>query len=175
MNRGRRIIRAVLVATVAGLVLAACVPKTSPPPPPAVDCSNVSASPYTYSEVVENCHNKYRTYKLDKANASAGNKALSLANSLSSCSSLSNSSHTPGATLLAQYPGSTSVGENLYCWQGSACPPIANAASSAMNAWIKSTGHKANLDNFAGAWVNAAATCNTAKRMYVAVAQFHKP
>ena len=172
MKLGHRIIRAALVAPVAVIGLAACVPKTSPAPA-SVNCDGIAG---TYSQVVEACHNRYRTYKLDTTNPSAGNHALNLVNSMSSCSGLG-TKHTPGPTLLAQYPGSTGVAENLFCWQGGAnnCPPTTNAASTAMNAWIKSAGHKANLDNFAGAWVNAAAACSQAKGLYIAVAQFHKP
>jgi hypothetical protein len=128
------------------------------------------------SGAIEWCHLTYASFNLDGTNTSAQALADNLAATMPSCSNLG-SRHTPGATLLAQYPGSLGVGENLYCLgQGAGnCPSPTFGATKAMNAWLASPGHSANIHGFIGKWVNAAAACNPATGLYFGVAQFHKP
>ena len=165
----RRVTRTVIALPIAALALSACV---SGPAPSSVSCDGIVAK--FNSPVVEQCHNRYRPYKMDVSSSAAQQKANSLASSLTSCANLSNY-HTAGGTLLALYGGATSVGENLYCYgSGAGCPSATFGATKAMNGWLSSTGHKANLDRFAGAWVNAGAACG-GSGLYFAVAQFHAP
>ena len=167
----RRIAR-ILILPLAALLLSACVPRTGSAPA-SVSCDGIAGG---HTWVLETCHNRYRAYKQDTSSAAAQALANWLAANLTSCSNLG-AYHSSGSALLAAYPGSTAVAENLYCYGGPAgvCPTATFGATKAMNAWIASAGHKANLDNFAGSWVNAAVGCNQARGLYFGVAQFHKP
>ena len=182
-NRRRRV-AGIMLMPVAALVIGACAPKPAPPPPapppppPTVSCTVGG----TLSDAVEQCHLKYKAYSLDTANVSAQDKADSLIDMTpSQCSSSLGAFHTPGSTLIAQYPGSSAVAENLQCqyFSNGNCSGATFGATTAMNKWLASAGHKANLDNFAGKSVNAAAACrsvaNGGTGVYIAVAQFHSP
>ena len=180
--RGRRTVASLAFVALAAGVLAACAP-APPPPPPAVTISCTVSG--TLSDAVEACHQKYKGFTLDTSST----KAQDLANSLigmtpGQCSSILESFHSGlggRPTLGSQYPSASSASENLYCWYSSTgnCPNATMGASNAMNGWIKSPGHKANLDSILSVSVNAAAVCNPVSRggtgVYVAVAQFHNP
>ncbi len=172
MSKLRRVTSITVVLPIAALLLSACVPRTGAAPA-AVNCDGIAGG---HTWVLETCHNRYKAYKQDTTSPASQNLANWLAANLTSCSNLG-AYHSSGGALLAAYPGATSVGENLYCYGGApgTCPTASFAATKAMNAWIASPGHKANLDNFAGTWVNAAAACNHARGLYFGVAQFHKP
>ncbi|MBM3670627.1 MAG: CAP domain-containing protein [Actinobacteria bacterium] len=170
MQRRRRIVVAALALTLV-LGAAACKPKPAPAPPPLPPVLNCFDSG-TGALTIAQCHINYATYSIDP-NPFAQTVAATIAAS-GTCANLG-SKHTPGATLLAVYAGATSVGENLFCsWTSSGiCPSNAQGATSALNGWLNSPGHKANMDGFAGASVVGGAACNAG--VYVAVAQFHRP
>jgi uncharacterized protein YkwD len=128
---------------------------------------------------LEQCHLKYRAYTLDSASSFAEDRASYIAARITqgTCASTIAWYHVSGSTLLGAYPGSSAVAENLHChyYSGTtSCSSPTLGATKAMNAWLASPGHKANLDAFAGKSVNAAAACS-ADGVYVAVAQFHNP
>jgi hypothetical protein len=159
---------------IAAIVLGACGPAPAPAPAPTVACDNTAS---TMGAAVEQCHLKYRSYSIDTTNSYAQTTALYISNFLSrsACSTSLASYHNTGTALLNAYRPSTMVAENLYCsyFSSGACPSAQLGATQAMNGWLKSPGHKANMDNFAGKWVNGGAVCNPYTGVYVAVAQFH--
>ena len=164
----RRLARTLIAVPIAAVALSACVPSA---PAPTISCDGING---TYSLVLEWCHTRYHSYKLDGSSPAAQNLADYLAATMTSCSNLG-TKHSTSAQLRAAYPSATSIAENLFCWSGGACPTAQAGAASAMNAWVRSSGHRQNLDSFAGQWVNAAAQCNSTRHIYFGVAQFHKP
>ena len=169
MLHWRRAAAAVVLLPVAALVLTACLPP--PPPPVTVSCGDAG----TAGGSVAVCHLSYTSYMIDP-NPFAQQVADSIASSGATCANLA-ARHTPGPTLLAAYAGASSVGENLYCQTSGpgTCPSNAQGATNAVNAWLASPPHRANMDGFAGAWVVGGAACNPATGYYFAVAQFHRP
>ena len=178
-TRHRRKLAGLVILPVAAMALAACSPKPPPPPPPTVSCTVDG----TLSQAVEACHLKYRAYRLDTTSngAEATVQRILATITAAQCSSSLASFHTPGSTLLGYYPGKTSASENLYCMYYSTgqCPSATLGATKAMNAWLASPGHKANMDSILSPSVNAAAGCvptsSGGRGVYVAVAQFHNP
>lgn len=151
----------------------------------------VPACTSTLSSAVEQGHLTMtgNTYTIDTARAAAQNKACSLIGmTRSQCLSALETFHTNGSTLQNQYGGpGVSVAENLFCMDYPStgnCPSATIGADYAFNGfagdvgWMGSAGHRANIDNFDGAGVNAAAVCRPASQggtgVYVAVAQFFR-
>jgi len=165
---GRRFAGLLLVVPVAALALAACGPTPAPAPPPHVPCYDVG----TAGATIAACHLNYATYTIDP-NPFAQQVADSIA-VLHTCANLG-AHHTASSTLHAVYPAATSIGENLYCqWSSSgACPSNGDGATNAINAWLNSPPHRANMDGFVGASVVGGASCSAG--YYIAVAQFHRP
>ncbi len=176
----RRRLAGFVILPVAALALAACAPKPAPPPPPPPTVSCTVGG--TLSQAVEACHQKYRMYNLDSSsNGAEATVARILATvTPSACSSSLASFHTSGATLMSYYPGASSASENLYCMYSSTgqCPSATLGATKAMNGWLASPGHKANMDSILSPSVNAAAGCVASPGgtgVYIAVAHFHNP
>ncbi|MSO78242.1 MAG: hypothetical protein EXQ79_01380 [Acidimicrobiia bacterium] len=177
--RHRRKLAGLVMLPVAALALGACAPKPAPPPPPPPTVSCTVGG--TLSEAVEACHTNYRAYNLDTANngAEATVARILAAITPTSCSSALASFHSSGATLMGYYPAASSGSENLYCmyFSNGQCPSAALGATKAMNGWLASPGHKANMDSILSLWVNAAAGCvptaSGGSGVYIAVAQFH--
>ena len=181
MARNRRKLAGLVVLPVAALALAACAPKppAPPAPPPTVNCTVDG----TLSQAVEACHSNYRAYRLDASSNGAEATVARILSTItpSQCSSSLGGYHTSGGTLMSYYPGATSASENLYCMYYSTgqCPAATLGATKAVNGWLASPGHKANMDSILSPSVNAAAGCvptsSGGRGVYVAVAQFHNP
>lgn len=179
-TRNRRKLAGLVVLPVLALVLAACAPKPPPPPPPPITVSCTTGG--TLSQAVEACHLKYRAYNVDTASNGAEatvSRILSTITQAQCSGGALGSYHTAGGTLMSYYPGATSASENLYCmyYSTGACPSSTLGATKAMNGWLASPGHFANMKAAASTSVNAAAGCvptsSGGRGVYVAVAQFH--
>ncbi len=180
-TRNRRKLAGLVMLPVIALALAACGPKPGapPPPPPTVNCTVGS----TLSQAVEACHTNYRAYRLDTSSSGAETTVARMLATITpaTCSSNLGSYHTSGGTLLSYYPGGASASENLYCtyYSNGQCPSATSGATKALNGWLASPGHKANMDSILSPSVNAAAGCNPTSNggrgVYVAVAHFHNP
>jgi hypothetical protein len=152
VSRFRRVATITLVLGAGSMVLTACLPPAPPPPPPTVTCSNAG----TAGASVANCHIVYAYYQVDP-NPFAQQVADLIAASGATCANLE-ARHTSSGALFNAYPSAFSVGENLYCQGG--CPSNAQGATNALNAWLASPPHRANMDTFVGAFVVGGAACN---------------
>ena len=172
MRKLRRIARVTIALPIVAIALSACAPSGGSAPP-TIDCTGVGNT--ATSPAVEQCHGRYRAYKYDNSSGFAQSRANAIAGALTSCSQIGNY-HVTGQQLLQNYPGSTAVAENLFCyWSSAGCASAHFGATKAINAWLNSSGHKRNMDNFAGSWVNAAGACVGGRNYWIGVAQFHKP
>lgn len=148
------------LVTIGSLGLAGCL---APPPPPAsVSCSDAGdAAPgpsATGANAISTCHQQVKPYTVSiPLTISAINEAAERVNFACVNGSLV---HSPP-------PG---VAENLYCWWNgtSSCPAANVGATKAVNAWLNSAGHRANIDNHSS--VGAAVICNNGH--YFAVAHY---
>ena len=156
--------------------------------PPAPVCNGAS-----HAIAVEQCHLTYRAYLIDTTNPSAQSVAAYIAARITptQCQNgtlgayHSGASLNPSPSLGQQYPGASSASENLYClfFSGGSCPSTALGANYSLNGWIRSPGHKVNMDSIVSRTVNGGGACNPTSSfnmnapggVYVAVAQFHNP
>jgi uncharacterized protein YkwD len=162
-RRGRITGGAVVLVAVGSLGLAGCFAPPPPPPPPQVS-SCPSAGDVTpngtasVSNAIAQCHSNYKAYTVSSTlNASAQAEAQERAGMQCTSGALV---HSPPA----------GVAENLYCWyNGSAnCPSASFGAVKAVNGWLASAGHKANIDSHSV--VGAGVICNAGH--YFAVAHY---
>jgi hypothetical protein len=164
--RRRPIVRSRIAGGLAALVivgslgLAGCL--APPPPPSSVNCSDAGDVPpgptATGSNAIATCHQQIKPYTVSIGlTVTAQSEAAERAGFV--CQN--------GALVHSPPPG---VSENLYCWWNgtSTCPTAGAAATKAVNGWLASAGHKANINGHSS--VGAAVICNSGH--YFAVAHY---
>jgi uncharacterized protein YkwD len=151
VTRRKRIAGLTALIVVGVAVLAGCRPAPAPapappPPPPTVSCNGAS----TYVAAIEQCLQQVNPYWVDPtAEAVAQNNVNRYAGA--TCSS----------GVLQHVGVPAGYGENLYCkfYGGPTCPSPQQFANDAVNAWLASPAHQANMTNFVGGGIGAGYTC----------------
>jgi hypothetical protein len=158
MTRRRKIAGLTALGLGAVFVLAACGP-TPTPAPPTVSCNGGP----THTAAIESCHQQINPYSID------GNLQQQAQASINRYAG----SACPPAGGLQHQLGPSAQAENLYCknYGTGACPSPQQFANDAVNAWLASPGHQANITNFAWGYLGAGYTC-TAGHAFGGV-QFH--
>jgi hypothetical protein len=159
MRRGRIAAGVVGLVAVGSFGLAGCLGPA--PPSRTVSCSSAGdgtpTNPASASNAIAECHKQIKGYTTSSGLMStARSEAAERQGMLCQNGALV---HSP--------PGG--VAENLYCWYTSAgCQGSDVSATKAMNAWLASAGHNANINNHN--FVGAGVTCTNGH--YFAVAHY---
>jgi hypothetical protein len=146
MTRRRKIAGLTALGLGAVFVLAACGP-TPAPAPPTVSCNGG----VTHVAAIESCHQQINPYSID-GNVEADAQASANRFNTATCA----------GGVLTHAIGPHSQAENLYCknYGTGACPSPQVFANDAVNAWLASPGHQANITNFAWGYIGAGYVCH---------------
>ena len=160
MRQGRIAAGVVGLVAIGSLGLAGCF-GPPPPAPRTVNCNPsgdaTPGNPASASNAIAECHKQVKGYTTSPGlNWSAQVEANER-----------NGAVCQSGALVHSPPGG--VAENLYCWYtGGGCPASQVGATKAMNAWLASAGHNANINNHST--VGAGVTCTNGH--YFAVAHY---